>query len=153
MPVVPRVSCCRRKDDATLAQAVNDNDLLLCGSAHRVPRHVGCRRWQSMPVLESNSLEQWAQRYPNACGVLRLTAVAWLAGSIMQVIDKVRLCRGTPFIYCVNGGYTHMALTPATLSTTVGKNRTYGYLTNHRKGWLICTLDRVSWSMSNSKSA
>ena len=42
--VVPRVSCCRRKDDATLPQAVNDNDLLLCGSAHGVPREVGCRR-------------------------------------------------------------------------------------------------------------
>ncbi len=37
MPVVPRVSCCRRKDDATLARAVNDNDLLLCWSAHGVP--------------------------------------------------------------------------------------------------------------------
>ena len=44
MPVVPRVSCCRRKDDAMLARAVNDNDLLLCGSAHGVPTDVGCRR-------------------------------------------------------------------------------------------------------------
>ena len=119
MAVAPRVSCCRREEDATLARAVNDNDLVLWGSAHGVPRDVGCRRWQSMPVLESNSLEQWAQRYPNACGALRLTAVAWLAGRIMQVIDKFRLCRGTPLIYCVNGGYSHLA--PATPSTTVRK--------------------------------
>ena len=38
MAVAPRVSCCRRKEDATLARAVNDNDLLLWGSAHGVPR-------------------------------------------------------------------------------------------------------------------
>ena len=87
MAVAPRVSCCRREEDATLARAVNDNDLLLWGSAHGVPRDVGC-------VLGSNDTEHNSQ-----------------------------------------------------------EKGTYGYLTNHRKGWLICTLDRVSWSMSNSKSA
>jgi hypothetical protein len=44
MAVAPRVSCCRREEDATLARAVNDNDLVLWGSAHGVPRDVGCRR-------------------------------------------------------------------------------------------------------------
>ena len=44
MAVAPRVSCCRRIEDATLALAVKDMDLLFSGSAHGVPRDAGCRR-------------------------------------------------------------------------------------------------------------
>ena len=123
MAVAPRVSCCRRIDDATLARAVNDRDLLFSGSAHGVPWDVGCRRWQSMPVFESNSLLQWAHRYPNACGALLLTAwTSLLAGRIMQVMDKFWFC--APLIYRGNGGYTHCV--PATLSTTASKKEQTG---------------------------
>ena len=44
MAAAPRVSCCRRIEDETLAQAVKDVDLLLFGSAHGVPTELGCRR-------------------------------------------------------------------------------------------------------------
>ena len=35
MAVAPRVSCCRRIDDATLARAVKGMDLAMLGSAQR----------------------------------------------------------------------------------------------------------------------
>ena len=44
MAAAPRVSCCRRIEDETLAHAVKDIDLLLFGSAHGVPTEVGCLR-------------------------------------------------------------------------------------------------------------
>ena len=124
MAVAPRVSCCRRIDDATLARAVNDRDLLFSGSAHGVPWDVGCRRWQSMPVFESNSLVQWAHRYPNACGaaLLLTTWMSLLAGRIMQVMDKFRLC--VPFKLIFRGNGKHCV--PATHSTTVSRKEQTG---------------------------
>ena len=39
MAVAPRVSCCRRIDDATLARAVKGMDLAMLGSAQTVDRN------------------------------------------------------------------------------------------------------------------
>ena len=96
MAAAYRVSCCRSIEDEleTLARAVKDMDLLFAGSVHAV------------------------HRYPNACRAFLLTAgISPSAGGIlriMQVSDK--FCFR---IYCVNGGYTHLA--PATLSTTASR--------------------------------
>ena len=133
MAVAPRVSCCRRIEDATLARAENDMDLLFSGYAHGVPRDVGCRRWQSIPVFESNSRVQWAHQYPNACGSFLLTAgMSPLAGRIMKVTDKFCFCAPCLWIYCWHYGYTHLA--PATLSTAASRKEQTGI-------WPIITRD------------
>ena len=149
MAVAPRVSCCRRSDDATLARPVNDRDLLFSGSAHGVPWDVGWRRWQSMPVFESNSLVQWAHRYPNACGAaLLLTAwMSLLAGRIMQVMDKFRFC--VPLIYSGNGGYTHCV--PATHSTTVSRKEQTGIWRTMAHLHIIMMAD-VEFSAENKRT-
>ncbi len=93
-------------DDKTLARPVKDTDLLLLGSAHPVPREDCFRRWQSMALSISNSLEQWAFEPHSLWSIPDMKAIVaslphkagkkhagpgnipWPAGQIMQGGNK-----------------------------------------------------------------